>query len=867
MSRVLDADVITALEAGTLRMAALVDLEFDTDPLYMWSGNGSLEVGDITYYGSSLLLSIDNITETSDVSSQSTTINLSGLDPAINYRLLTENWQNRTCKVQFALFDSDGDIIGTPFIMVLGRLSSAEFTAGSAGCSVKLVVESQLVKLDQGSGSLYSDDEQKLTYSSDEGFSEMADTLTDRTDLVPSSHSSQVGSDCYRNYIYGKTKVNGTLVYAYNDGTWYNYMFVLANHACTALNKLYINGTSVTWDGAGDVTTGDYANLVHVEYGLTGSATCANLVTASGGEWSSSHALSGCSWAYVKIKYSTTNFPNGLPTIGFQVQGKTVYNPVTSSAAYSTNAALIVRDYLTGAYGLNAPSENIDDDAFEDAISVCNEVITLADTSTEYRYTLSGEFTTNQTRAEVLGTMLDSCFGKLIYASGRYSFLPGDYRTPTITYTDDDLIQEYSITTKIGNGENYNSIRGSYANEDDSATSTAYNVVIGAAGTTEDGESIWYNLDLPWSTSETTARRIAKLYLERNRRLDSGEITVGPRGLLTTVGDNVCFTNWQLGYNAKKFQVTQMSIDFGADNEAFIKCKLTLGQIDENLYYWTTADEATTVTSNTVETDTVVQQGLSLSASWWTGYTYNTMRAIDTSDGFSVGTFVGESSGSPETIHGGSTAANGYIYLLGNQVNPSAVESAEGVTIGSYSHFYARKLIIDSASFQIKGGGPYSIYNPAPTSTLVSDNIIIYKNDTDDIWVESMKNSEDTQGAFGGIYLQYMMANSGTWITVPQYISWSKLLTDKYNGDVFQTYSIRPKNTRTSTTETAGTSLSITCALNSYIKFRYAICVAGDTGYNYGASSGTFLGNTGYTSTDSLNAFSGTWHITYNEEH
>ena len=61
-------------------------------------------------------------------------------------------------------------------------------------------------------------------------------------------------------------------------------------------------------------------------------------------------------------------FPRGLLTFSAIVKGKKVFDPRTSTTAWSANAALCLRDYLTSDYGLGANSDEINDTVFSTAL-------------------------------------------------------------------------------------------------------------------------------------------------------------------------------------------------------------------------------------------------------------------------------------------------------------------------------------------------------------------------------------------------------------------------------------------------------------------------------------------------------------------
>ena len=83
--------------------------------------------------------------------------------------------------------------------------------------------------------------------------------------------------------------------------------------------------------------------------------------------WDSSHRLNGIAYLYVRLQYSQEVFAQGIPNISAVVRGKKLYDPRDGSTAYSTNAALCVRDYLASDYGFECSADEINDDYFEAA--------------------------------------------------------------------------------------------------------------------------------------------------------------------------------------------------------------------------------------------------------------------------------------------------------------------------------------------------------------------------------------------------------------------------------------------------------------------------------------------------------------------
>ena len=150
--RDLTNDVKTALAASSIKTAILVELGFSSQ-INIWTGYTYLTHNSITYEPSAKIIQIDGIGERSDISSVSSTITLTGVNPELNYKLLTENWQNREAVVRLALFDTNDAVIADPIILSRGRMDNAVFSANGDGCTVSFTIESQLVDLETARGS------------------------------------------------------------------------------------------------------------------------------------------------------------------------------------------------------------------------------------------------------------------------------------------------------------------------------------------------------------------------------------------------------------------------------------------------------------------------------------------------------------------------------------------------------------------------------------------------------------------------------------------------------------------------------------------------------------------------------------------
>ncbi len=284
-----------------------------------------------------------------------------------------------------------------------------------------------------------------------------------------------------RNILYGKNRVGGTIVYrsvSGNSNTKLHNVIALAGHEINDLKKLYIDGGKglVELDLSSDFTTATengetvyrvtntaFTNTDNPEAYTGGSLikltfakgdqTTSNgyAVNQIGANWTTDHKLQGIAYVYINCIYDAEKFAS-YPNFSFEVEGKKVYDPVTTTTAYSTNPALIIRDYLMDStYGFGAISDEINDATtgagFVKARSDCNDSVSITG-GTESRYTLNGQFDSTEEPQQVLQHMLSACAGQLLYNNGKFSLFVGKERTASGTITDDKLLAPISITTK-----------------------------------------------------------------------------------------------------------------------------------------------------------------------------------------------------------------------------------------------------------------------------------------------------------------------------------------------------------------------------------------------------------------------------------
>jgi hypothetical protein len=407
-------------------------------------------------------------------------------------------------------------------------------------------------------------------------------TITGRSPLSP------------HQIIYGRTRVGGNIVYmeGTNNNKYLHVVVAIAGHEIDAIEKYYFNDEEVVIDGSGNVTAGSYANKARIKFklGTDDQTAFSELVSESASLWTSNHRLRGRAVVYIRLEYDSDKFPNGMPNFSFQVRGKKVYDPRTSTTVWSANPALCIADYLTNTrYGLGCVYANeIDEAALIAAANVCDEDVPLNAGGTENKYELHGSIVTSGTPEDIINQMLTTMAGKAIWTSGKWRILAGAYSTPTLTFDEDDLRSGFTVQSLVSRRENFNCIKGVFVSAQDKYMSVDFPPLISDAFIALDnGEPVYKNITLPFTTSVTMAQRLSKIELLKARQQITLTLPLKLPGLKANVGDIVYVNNTRMGWSSKPFEVVAMSMSLdeapGVD--------LDLREISTDVYDWSTSEE------------------------------------------------------------------------------------------------------------------------------------------------------------------------------------------------------------------------------------------------------------------------------------
>jgi hypothetical protein len=399
-------------------------------------------------------------------------------------------------------------------------------------------------------------------------------------------------------FVYGEVRKGGVVTFYESTGEenkFLHQVIAIAAHEVEELGDIYINDSIVSWNASTGLVGGDWDNKIRIRKHLGDQTTVdsdLNNETSVG----SGFVGNGIAYLYVRYEYDQDVFANGLPLVTVMVKGKKVYDPRTASTAYSNNAALCMRDFLTSEYGLNDSA--IDEVSFSAAANECDESVSLSGSGTEKRYTINGIVKASTPLKTVFGNMSTACAGTLFWGSGYWKLKVGAYSSPVKTLTLDDLRGPINLQTRISMRDNFNTIRGTFNDAVQDYITADYPELTSATFKAEDnGEEVALDLPLPFTTSAAAAQRLAKLTLFRSREQMTLSADFGLEAFSIEVGDIIAFDNPRYGFDEKEFEVVGWS--FAANQQAGdLRVTLTLRETSAAAFDWN-AEESAIISNNT----------------------------------------------------------------------------------------------------------------------------------------------------------------------------------------------------------------------------------------------------------------------------
>lgn len=452
--------------------------------------------------------------------------------------------------------------------------------------------------------------------------------------------------------VYGECRIGGVVIHAETTGASNNFLhqvIALAPHDLSEIDDIYFGDEALgmPWNSGSpsnvpDVTS-SYYGKTRINRKIGGGSADSELVAESGGGWTSTDKMTGVASIYVRTQWDVDVFPQGLSfNISTDVKGKECYDTRDASTAYTNNNALVLRDFLVEHLGY--PAAEVDSADVNAAANICDESVTIADSTSQKRYTFNGRILTDTKPADARQMIARAMGGWCAKIGGKWRMEAGASKSSSLSLTPDDFIGEIEWLNQDPISEACNAVRVTYLDPKNNwqpATAplvrkivTAPNItagarctivslgttnftLIGAASNTvgltftasgagtgtgtvdpylgeDNGVEHVRDIDLFGVTNEATALRLGRIELERARHGLTFTTQTGLKGLQVQAGDWVDVTFSRYGWSSKLFEVVEhRTVHEVQESGMFISIRLVLREVSSAIYSRTAADETT----------------------------------------------------------------------------------------------------------------------------------------------------------------------------------------------------------------------------------------------------------------------------------
>lgn len=368
--------------------------------------------------------------------------------------------------------------------------------------------------------------------------------------------------------VYGEVRKGGTVTfmetsdrYGYKvfKDDYLHMIIVLAGHEVEEIGDVYFNDEKLTLDSEGFATGDRWLSRARVKKHLGSPNQLADPDLVAETSVDSNFRGRGIAYLYVRLDWDGNVFGNGIPIITAMVKGRKVYDPRSGTRVWTDNAALCIRDYLEQPFGLNSIQSpaSLSSSDWVVAANVCDIQVTKKDNTTEKRYALNGVVSTANTPRTNLQNMLTSCGGTLFWGQGQWQFKVGYFPSgPYVSFNSDDLRSGINLVTKNSRKENFNAVSGTFLDKEQDYIEVDYPKVKSTVFLERDNnQTNILDMSLPYTTSSSTAQRLAKMAMFRSREEIIIAADFGLKAARAKVGDVVQFTFDRYGFNNKYFEV------------------------------------------------------------------------------------------------------------------------------------------------------------------------------------------------------------------------------------------------------------------------------------------------------------------------
>jgi len=178
MTRTVNATTLTALQSDEVRLAHLLELDFDTT-IPLTDAPFDITFGNWTYQALGHFLSLTTVKESQSLRVGSMTINISGVEQSYVSLFLNQQYVNRRVIVYLAILNGQGVIQGDPIKTFDGEVTGYSLQDSAETCTINMNVASHWSDFERINGRRTNQNSQQYHFPNDTGMRFAAESVRD----------------------------------------------------------------------------------------------------------------------------------------------------------------------------------------------------------------------------------------------------------------------------------------------------------------------------------------------------------------------------------------------------------------------------------------------------------------------------------------------------------------------------------------------------------------------------------------------------------------------------------------------------------------------------------------------------------------
>jgi hypothetical protein len=322
----------------------------------------------------------------------------------------------------------------------------------------------------------------------------------------------------------------------------------------------------VSWQMAGPASLATSAARVRFYDGSPSQDVSTVLAPLFPGLITAQHRFAGIAGLLVDLEYSVEAFPSGVPNISAVFRGARVFDPRTSTTAWTENPALIARDWALHANGGACAAGDLNEASFTAAANACDVTTSfpvVTGTTSAALYACGIVCKTDANPWETFGEMVQAMAGKAGWAGGLLRVVAGVYRSPVATLTEDWVTSaaDVQVIPEPPTEEAVNIVRPSIADRAQGYVVVPAPEVRAATYITADGRELPREEAFGGVTDTVHAQHVASVLMRDAREGLTAIIPCNVRAFQVELFDVLAVTLPRFGWSAKPFEVVDWSFD------------------------------------------------------------------------------------------------------------------------------------------------------------------------------------------------------------------------------------------------------------------------------------------------------------------